>query len=376
MKGVIDLYNKQILDFDCSELPDGLISGKLGIVLYFLSLYDSRKENIYVERARSLLEEVFERANLQIGDHIYLYSSFSKGLTGLVYVLHLMYNDDLLDEDANELINELSDIIFERSLKMFEEENFTFFDGPIGNLAMFNFIDDQARAEQLIDRLYHHCIENEYPFYTRLNDPYTDGINLGMNYGYLSIINALLPHIGKNKKADLVVNRCLDLINKWLDLSYEMAGAYIYKPHNLTFKNSQLVPYQNNRLCWCNSDLSYTYILYKISQQYPRMDTRNLADRIGKETIKRRAFENTGIQFAQFCHGTSGLTKLYSELAAIDPVYKHTEEYWLSRTIEYLEIDKNYVMDKSDLSLLFGKIGALMVMDHSINSSKYLKFLF
>jgi len=105
------------------------------------------------------------------------------------------------------------------------------------------------------------------------------------------------------------------------------------------------------------------------------MNTWNLANMVGKATTKRREFENTGIQFAQFCHGTSGLTKLYKELSTISPIYKNPMEYWSARTIEFLEIDKHAPLDKHDFSLLFGKIGALMVMDNSIDSSRYLKFL-
>lgn len=375
MNNTFDLYKKEILNFDYSVLSDGLISGKLGLILYFTAVYNSRKDNIYIERAKELLEDVFENANSQHGDHIYLYSSLSKGLTGLVYVLQIMLQDGLLDKDTVDLIDELCDIILERSVKMFDEDNFTFLDGPIGNLFLFNFINDSYRANLLIDLLYAAGIDKQYPFYTKLNDSYTDGINLGMNYGYLSIINSLLPHLNKNKKADKIVKKCLDVIESHLDLSYMVKGIHIYKPHNLTYNNMELTPYQNNRLCWCNSDLSYAYILYKIAVLYPQLNTQNLADMVGEATIKRTEFENTGIQFAQLCHGTAGLSKLYSELATINPIYKNSSQYWSARTTEFLELDKYSPLDKNDFSLLFGKIGALMVMDESIASSKYLTFL-
>ncbi|MCL1665434.1 hypothetical protein M2T78_14290 [Elizabethkingia ursingii] len=375
MVDIIETYNRKVLDFDYSTVGDGLITGKLGLALYFVAVQSYRLDKIYSKRINEILEEVIVNANSQKEDNILLYSSLSKGLTGMVYIIEIMRNEKLLGEECQDLVSAFCEIIYERSIKMFSEENFTFLEGPIGNLFLFTLINDTEKSNHLIDLLYNAGVENEYMFYTNLNDLYTDGINFGMNYGYLSIINSLLPHVTRNKKAKSVVKRCLKVLENNLNYSYTAHGKHIYKPHSLVYDNSELIPYQNNRLCWCNSDLSYSYVLYKVAQVMPELDTWKLAKLIGSATINRMEFENTGIQFAQFCHGTAGLSKLYSQLSKIDSCFKKSEQYWKDRTIEYLYSDKDLPLSNDDLSLLYGKIGALLVIDESIDSSKYLKFL-
>ncbi|RXM59504.1 lanthionine synthetase LanC family protein, partial [Chryseobacterium sp. CH1] len=178
-----------------------------------------------------------------------------------------------------------------------------------------------------VNILYDECISHPIPFENKLNDSYADGINLGFNYGYLSIVNNLLALPVITHKARHIINNCLDFIISNFDV-HEVENARIYKPYNYKITQNLLKPFHNNRLCWCNSDLSFSYLLYKTGETLQENRYTEMAHELGLETTKRKVMANTGIEFIQYCHGTSGLVQLYHELNEKDshPEYKKSKK--------------------------------------------------
>jgi hypothetical protein len=373
---ILNEYDQKILDFDYKTLPDGLLFGKLGLLLYFLANYQINKNDDYVNKIIAILEEVFENCNSQKEDNVYALPTLSKGMTGLGIILDLLKKDGLIEDDFDEQIEEFGDIIFEQSVKMLNEDNYTFFDGPIGNLYYFNTIKNEKYSNRIVDILYDECISKPIPFENKLNDSFADGINLGFNYGYLSIVNNLLSLPVITEKAKYIINACMNFIITNFDI-HEIENAKIYKPYNVKGTPDLLKPFHNNRLCWCNSDLSFSYLLYKAGETLQNENYKKMAREIGLETTKRRVMANTGIELIHYCHGTSGLVQLYHEVDQKDnqPEYLEAKNFWLKRSQEILENELDQPFTEQDSSLIFGKIGALIALNDNINKTQYLKFL-
>ncbi|MCS3532544.1 lanthionine synthetase LanC family protein [Chryseobacterium sp. JUb7] len=373
---ILNEYDQKILDFDYSTLPDGLLFGKLGLLLYFLANYEVNKKEEYINKVGAILEEVFANCNEQKEDNVYALPTLSKGMTGLGIILDLLKKDGLIDDDFDEQINEIGEIIFNQSVKMLQEDNYTFFDGPIGNLHYFNTIKNEKYSNGIVDILYDECISKPIPFENKLNDSFTDGINLGFNYGYLSIVNNLLSLPVITEKAKYIIDNCMNFIISNFDI-HEIENAKIYKPYNYKGTPELLKPFHNNRLCWCNSDLSFSYLLYKTGETLQNENYKKWAHEIGMETTKRKVMANTGIELIHYCHGTSGLVQLYHEIDQKDgqPNYKEAKNFWMKRSIEILENEIDQPFTEQDASLIFGKIGALIALNDTIEKTKYLKFL-
>ncbi|GAA5087143.1 hypothetical protein GCM10023210_09820 [Chryseobacterium ginsengisoli] len=373
---ILKEYDQKILDFDYRALPDGLLFGKLGLLLYFLSNYQINKNDQYLNKVITILEEVFENCSLQKEDNVYALPTLSKGMTGLGIILDLLKKDGLLDDDFDDQIHEIGEIIFEQSVKMLKEDNYTFFDGPIGNLYYFNTIKNEKYSNGIVDILYDECISKPIPFENKLNDSFADGINLGFNYGYLSIVNNLLSLPVITEKAKYIIDSCMNFIISNFDI-HEIENAKIYKPYNYKGTPDLLKPFHNNRLCWCNSDLSFSYLLYKAGEILENEKYTKMAHELGMETTKRKVMANTGIELIHYCHGTSGLVQLYHEVNQRDsqPEYKESKDFWLKRSQEILENELDQPFSKQDSSLIFGKIGALITLNDNIDKTKYLKFL-
>ncbi|MBB6332638.1 hypothetical protein HNP24_003630 [Chryseobacterium sediminis] len=373
---ILHEYDQKLLDFDYENLPDGLLYGKLGLLLYFLTQYHISGNDIYVNKVGAILEEVFENGNMQKESNVYTLPNLSKGMTGLGIILDLLKKDGLIQDDFDDQITDIGELIFQQSVTMLKEDNYTFFDGPIGNLHYFNTIRNEQYSSEIVDILYDECISHPTPFENKLNDSYADGINLGFNYGYLSIVNNLLSLPVMTEKARHIINTCLDFIISNFDV-HEVENARIYKPYNYKIAENRLKPFHNNRLCWCNSDLSFSYLLYKTGETLQETRYRDMAHELGLETTKRKVMANTGVEFIQYCHGTSGLVQLYHEINEKDahPDYKQAKSFWTKRSLEILENELDQPFTEQDSNLLFGKTGALIALNDKIDKTKYLKFL-
>jgi lantibiotic modifying enzyme len=65
-RDLIDFYNVQILSFDFNSITDDLLTGKLGVIIYLLSLYELTNDPVYVDKIAELLELIFDNCNNHI----------------------------------------------------------------------------------------------------------------------------------------------------------------------------------------------------------------------------------------------------------------------------------------------------------------------
>lgn len=379
-KNIIERYNNKIETYDYSSISDGLVEGKLGVILFLLASYETTLEENYLEKIGLLLETVFDNLETNHENSLYFKTNISYGLTGLAYILKILIDDEILDQEYHLQIEKINHIVFEKTQKMISENNFDFLNGLSGNLWYLCKTGAQTYCNQIIEALYLNSLENKNLFYTDSENPYVNGMNYGLAHGYLGLLKALheiADMYGSTDKIESIIHKTIEQIIDDLDYSHTIEGCHIYKPYKVYFEDNQRKKHQNNRLAWCNSDLTFSYILYKIGYQYKNEQYLSLSEKIGIATTKRTSLETTGIENDHFCHGSAGVALLYKELFRLtrNDIFNEAYAFWKEKTLMYLDKKKFNDFENRDISFLYGRLGALMVVNEDVNTSKYLEIL-
>lgn len=185
------------------------MTGKLGVIIYLLSLYEVTNESVYLDKIGELLELIFENCDNETEGNLYSNSSLSYGISGLGYVLSVLIKGEILDEEFDQQVDTISEIVFEKTVKMISENNFGYFNGAIGNLFYLLSVNDTEKANAIIDLLFERSNTDKHLFYTETEDIYVDGMNLGLNHGYLSTIKILLDFYKNDHKSLSIMDKCL-----------------------------------------------------------------------------------------------------------------------------------------------------------------------
>jgi lantibiotic modifying enzyme len=367
IESLINDYNSKILSYPIQDLPSGFIQGKLGVLYYLMYVYLDTQKVVYFDKITDILMDVFNTIQHPDQNDLLNDSSFAEGISGLGFVISELINNDLLDEEYGEQIPILSQIAFEYANKKLEQNNYDFLHGSIGVLIFLLKIKNQDLFDQLVNKLLKKSKESVLLFSTQSDDPYISDINFGFPHGYLSTIKLLLDAktiFGTNKMYDTVIDLCVSKIKKHIDKSYEVDGIHIYKPHKVYIDNGKLIEHQNNRLAWCNSDLSWVFLLSKIDSVNNTSKHNQIIDEIGNHLVVRREMKVTGVENHHFCHGSSGIAQLFGELYEYtkDKKYQEAYNYWTQRTVNYLKEELFNDLTERDMSLYYGKIGALLTL--------------
>lgn len=377
---IIDIYLEKINNYDLKSISDGLTQGKLGLIIYYLSLYKKNSEEIYLEKIGSILEQIFQNLENNNLNNLYRNNSISSGLSGLSYVINLLIEEGVLDDEYLSEVLKINSIVFESTKETISINNFDYLNGAIGNLWYLFRMGEYDSLFILIDVLNEKSEKDDYLFYTDSEDPYVNAMNFGFAHGYLGFVNLLLSitdKLGNSKNIDALIEKLFAKILEYVDYNYKVEDINIYKPYKIYLDKGFLKVHQNNRLAWCNSDLTFSYILLKAGQILKNDFYNELGKKIGLETVKRKSMNVTGVENDHFCHGSSGVAFLYEKLYQItnEDLFNNASGYWKDRTKSYLLANKENEFQERDMSLLYGRIGSLMVLDDTINTSKYLEVL-
>ncbi|MBK1897535.1 lanthionine synthetase LanC family protein [Chryseobacterium paridis] len=375
-------YNEKILNFDFSEMrDDDLFKGRLGVVNYLSSFYEATGDERYIAKISELLESVLLNIENKTDNNLLKNSTLLSGAAGLGFILKDFIKKELLDEDDfAEQLRIVDEIIFENTLKFISQEYYDYLSGPIGNLQYFLNSSGDHDVSLILKHL-ERSSKNGKEFYTQSENIFVQGYNFGLKHGHLGIVKTYLDYLnkyGENQYIVETIDRLLQNIINVLDFNYTIDKIHIFKYYNIYEENDNIIKRQNNRLSWCNSDLTFSYYLLKAGKLLKNQNYISLAEKIALETVKRTTFETTGIESHHFCHGSSGLAFLYDSLYKIDnrSEYNEASQYWIKRTREYLILDLYKDISANDLSWLYGgKLGALLVLNGMHNNNTLFKLL-
>jgi lantibiotic biosynthesis protein len=357
---------------------DSLLSGNLGLVLYYMYSYKCIGEVSYLEKGRYLLENIF--SNIQAGEKgaIQRKSSLSNGLVGLGNVLILLQEEELLDFETESILSQIDELVFSQSVEQINNGNLDYLSGAIGGMYyLAQRIPNQQAVEyieKLLTVLLATAIESSNGKYfinqsinQKNNTP--DSINIGLAHGLCGILTVLLEIYTRNVETQSLKKIITEGINYLLFYKNEVdfqKEQFAYFPNSIQYD----LPKYNSFIGWCYGDLNVLQLLLKASKIFCRIDWLKKANEISKVVVHRKIDYGTMIKDPFFCHGTCSMAQMYLRLYQIsgEVVLKEAYDYWINQTIEYLDNKREYQILSPQMTngLLYGYAGVGLVLLSSI----------
>lgn len=358
---------------------NSLFSGKLGHALLYAYAYKLTLDDAHWHQAQSCLEAVLAKIQHPAGSTLI---SVPGSLPSLCYLLQVLSDDNISDVDlGTDTLRQLDGVVFRNALAQLQEQNIDFLYGATGALHyLCTRLTSNPDAQGYLDLLFEELLRHRHQdargtrFYNshinRLNNS-TD-MNLGLAHGQCGLLLVLLElHEAKFRAAD---TRAVaeDMLRYLLGLQLppEPEQGYVsFFPARLNEELPLTDPANrakyNNRMGWCYGDLNVVLVLYKAARilELPHLAT--LADEVGAATCTRRSEDESGIENAHICHGSSSLVLCYNALLRERPLpcYLEAKAYWLERTTAYLDADYQEVTaTQHTAGLLMGFPGILLVL--------------
>jgi hypothetical protein len=395
----LSFINDKVLKSDVNNFIDeSIFSGKLSLGLYSYLVYEIDKDERYLLKTQEVLESVFSDISLNKSE-IIKNITLADGLIGLGILLNLLIKKNHLDQTYLEQLEVINVNAFENCLKMIKEERFDYFYGSIGLLHYFSELNENDYCNQIIDLLYEYSLKKDFLFYNNFNDPYVEGINFGVAHGSFSIAsicaNLYQKDIRKEKVKEIAIKTIKSLFqfkkdnNKKIKMVRGKLSDYnSLFPYNITTnkkgmfskENKENKYYYTDRLGWCNGDLSRSLIMYRVGVLFDDKEILEMANLVGKSTLERKKEEETAVRNFHFCHGSSGILHMYSNIYKLtkNEIYEESIDYWKNKTLDFLErkIDNEVFFDR-DLEALTGWLGGAVSLYAVGNKNvEYLNRLF
>lgn len=319
-------------------INDGLLSGKLGLVYYYLSLYKHFKEDKYLQKIQATLETIFSNIENE-QSHLVLSSSLEDGLSGLGYILSLLIEEQILDQqDYAEEIEQINTMAFQEAMQLLEAHNYDFIRGPFGILYYLNHVKATVYVDEILQKIQEKCDEDaSFLFYN--NDTYIEGIHIGYAHGLCAIVKVLNDI--EDEKAISITTK---ILNKLVDYVNENEVFINQKRYFLprSIHNSTEFPNGLNFravLAWSNSDVNFSTLIYSLKKELVNPKLLKMADEIALTSLDRIDASSTRVWDHRFYYGSSGVLKSYNYLYTKtgNPKFKEASAFWYQQTLHYLE---------------------------------------
>ncbi|MEN5130621.1 lanthionine synthetase LanC family protein [Elizabethkingia anophelis] len=352
-----------VLKLDPNRMTDaGLLTGKLGIIMYLVSLSKTSAKEIYNYKIEELFNNVLEEINVE-GTSLQKSIGLIDGLSGFAYIVQYLKNEELLDDYLDSQMQIINEIVFDKAKQMIDDNFFDFFYGPIGVLHYLDYIGAEKYCEELVDKLYDYGVRNDFIYYNITGDSYTEGLNFGYAHGSSAIVTVMLNLYKsgcRHDKCEIIANRLLGNMLKFrrgnlnfekivlidtLETSYRTEFPYnvVEDEYKIDLTNCSEEQknkfYYSGRLGWCNSDLNVLFLLYRAGTLFDKQEYIELAKEIEDGIIARVNVTETKVKDSFMCHGSSGIAMIYRTLsqATNNMKFNRAHELWLFKTIDFLE---------------------------------------
>lgn len=313
----------------------GIHYGKTGIAIFFLYMYRLTNEEKYSDFALKLLSSVFDSLNSSFKN-----STFYFGYSGIGWAFDHLCKKNFIDTDVDEFLGTIDSFLYDMMVKDMDEGNYDFLHGAIGKGLYFlnreTNINSKKYLSYLVDRLEDTAIVGkngtikwQAPLPSRNNIMV---YNFGLSHGIPSIIVFLAKMIEKG----IYTDKSLFLMNgavKYLlenTISPERYSSFF---PNYIFDNE--LP-NKGRLAWCYGDLGIGFSLLHASKASANNELREKALDILLHSTQRRNINEELIDYAGFCHGTSGIAHMYNSIyqETKNTIFKESALFWFRETLK------------------------------------------
>jgi len=352
--------------------PLSLMSGKLGIALFFAHYYEWTKQDDYLNLAVEIIEQNFEYISGN-NEHI---DTFASGIGGLAWVVNYFMQRGWLADDAD-VLEQFDDYLENIGSYYFSKGNYDYLHGGIG--IMLYWLERETGTEYLtttLETLQKQALQNDKGIYW-LSTNFTaktqeeleaagKEINFGLSHGMTSIVYLLSKIHQKGICQDICREMIVDTIQfiqnhpSEKDTPCECPSAL-----NVSETGDYTIGLPS-RLAWCYGDLGMAVVFLQAGLQLEDNALIEYATALGLKTINRKSFEETMLYDAGICHGTFGVALLYKKLFKCSACleFEQAADYWLNEGIQHLKTNpiqnyKSKYADKwiEDIGLLTGSAG-------------------
>jgi lantibiotic biosynthesis protein len=339
-----------------------LLTGKLGLVLYYFSLYEAFDEDVYANRCVELLEEVMNQEDDMPAP--LAGTGFANGTAGLGYILSVLQKNELIDINLADDLQELDSTMAAIALQQItEEDRIDFVHGAMGVVHYFITRSKEPvikeNLEQLITALLDNIVvTNEGSWFRNfiMDKKEKERIDLGLSHGnagfLLILLDVFQAGIFQDKVRDVVAQGVEFILFQQMETNTKELQYAVF-PFSVHSKH-QSDKYYTQRLAWCYGDLNIMLLLYRAASILENPAWKIIADGLADKVLLRRDVAATLASDAHFCHGTAGLAQFYYKLYCTtnDVRFNEAAEYWINKTVQYNESEwkeGEYVGKECDL---------------------------
>lgn len=349
-----------------------LCIGKLGLVLYYFSLYEAMGNEAYANRCIELLQEVLDEED---GTPPLYGTGFASGTAGLGYILAVVQKNGLLEIDMQEEFAAMDKEIAATALKQVQEDDhIDYLHGAMGAVHYFLQRTDEPQIRQYLEQLgtaiCNRAVKTDKGYWFRnyiVDKAEKERIDLGLSHGNSGFLLLLLQMQESGIKVPLAEEHIKEGIRFILGSRFESSKAengFSLFPFYINSIDQGLV-YANARLAWCYGDLDIAWLLYRAASVLKMPGWKTIADEIVSSTLNRKDAASTLTEDSHFCHGTSGLAFFYKRIYdySAEESHKAASEYWTGETLRYLDTElKNGHYQNRETDLLNGLPGINLVL--------------
>lgn len=348
---------------------EGLFLGTGGPLLFF-SYYSKFTKNQWTQ---SFFDKYYDICLNAISNGVYN-PSFCDGAPGLIYLLNLLNKEGLIEVDLTDVWKFYDKYIHMALEKVLIGGEVDFLYTGAGLLYYFanrDYVDEKA-INHYVD-LIEDCsikLSSGITWKDKFNDVIDIKYNISLSHGSAGLIMALI----------LLWQRHKSHLNSKLPLLINQAISFVLSQKNSKEVGSCFPAYckefdrnRQSRLGWCNGDLGVALALWYAGKIFNNTYWENEALKTFIFDSSRRKKEETSVEDAYFCHGTSGIAQIYKRLyyETNIPLFKETHDYWINRTIEIIERNLSECTSSALLTGVSGIGLTLLASAGNINYSSW-----
>lgn len=365
----LDILNRLISSNTTTK--DGLLSGKIGVVLYLFELSKYTQKEIYDSQAQEILEDIFIRLYAK-ESHLNSSGSWSNGIAGLAHVSKYLVDNNFIELDLDDEFEFVDDFLFKIAIEWLNNDATDYLHASVGILHYF--IDRlphaklSAYAQEIIIKLSSRAIIDEkgLRFNNSILERTEPEYNLSLSHGLSGVLLILLRAYEKGIEKEIITEMVSNGIKFLLNFRQESIND---KQNLSTFTSivtqKDFKTFYGNRLAWCYGDLNQVLLLYRAGKALNVSLWTQIAEEVGLATTQRTTKAETAVSDTHFCHGAAGVAQFYRTLYTETNVelYHQAYEFWITQTLSLLEDElKNDFYADKECDLLEGLPGIALTL--------------
>lgn len=315
----------------------------LSVLILEATFYKYSKEEIYKERAISLLYRLVE-----VFPEIEFSSGFLEGFEGIFHVVSYLVKCNIIEDDS--LLNDLKPHLLQSLEIDIDHNNFDLYHGSINKLQYVLHSKNYAPQEKqrlthaFIDSLYRYREESEDGIFWF--DMYENGKGISVNLGLPHGLPALLVFLLQLKELGYTHSKLMYLVEGILQslLRFRnLSSTDCRYPDSFIFNS---IAQSVSRLAYCYGDVgiayAFAYAYRVLKKEELKIEASEIIEHLSRRILsnsKIDIFEDYSFVDTAFCHGLSGI--VYT-LTKINHLLPHSSlekriSYWTKEL--YLNLD-------------------------------------